>query len=252
MRKFPLLSASFLALTMIAGCPSDDGGDDSTSNADSTAGDENGENDNGENDNGSEGSECFEAPELEICERFIACLDQIAPGQGASQVDKYGPDGSCWCNSTEEEALECLSTCQEEIAKALVNFPTANACHESYCTLDELDPAQPYGLPEGGSCADFDWNGAPYPQIEIANPLGVPGTFCSPACSGIANACPDSSQTSAEGTCFIAQGDTNYCISRCYVDSTVIGGTQCQCGATCQPYGGPDGEGNMRGICTFE
>ena len=69
---------------------------------------------------------------------------------------------------------------------------------------------------------------------------------------GLGNFCPNHDQTTAVGTCYIVLGDTNYCISRCYVDSEVIGGTQCQCGATCQPYGGPDGEGNMRGLCTFE
>jgi hypothetical protein len=44
--------------------------------------------------------------------------------------------------------------------------------------------------------------------------------------------CPESSQTSAQGTCYIQVAGVDHCVSRCRVD--------------------PDGEGNMRGLCTFE
>jgi hypothetical protein len=81
---------------------------------------------------------------------------------------------------------------------------------------------------------------------------GVPGGFCSPPCTGVANSCPEHTQTAAAGTCGLNLGGEDHCFSRCWVDPNVIGGTQCQCGATCQPSGGPDGEGNLRGICTFE
>jgi hypothetical protein len=96
------------------------------------------------------------------------------------------------------------------------------------------------------------WNGAS--QLPVVNPFGLPGSVCAPACSGIAQSCPNHSQTAAPGTCYLAVGGTNYCVSRCYVDSAVIfpGSAQCQCGATCQPHGPSDGEGNLRGICTFE
>ena len=49
-----------------------------------------------------------------------------------------------------------------------------------------------------------------------------------------------------------ADPDVNYCASRCYVDPEFHGGHQCACGATCQPHGSQDGEGQLRGLCTFE
>jgi hypothetical protein len=71
-------------------------------------------------------------------------------------------------------------------------------------------------------------------------------------CMGLSNICPHHTQTTAIGTCHLSVGQDNYCVSRCVVDSNIFGGAQCQCGATCQPEGAPDGEGNLRGICTFE
>jgi hypothetical protein len=145
------------------------------------------------------------------------------------------------------EAEACLFECVEQVTNAIEQNPTEAECHESYCTLDQLDPGEPYGPVVDGACPS--WNGSP--QLALEQPLGLPGSVCAPPCSGLADVCPDHPQTAAEGICYLIVGNTNYCVSLCYVDPTVVGGSQCQCGATCQPTMS-DGEGNLRGICTFE
>lgn len=187
----------------------------------------------------------YEAPDE--CLQFVDCITALVPDQAASVEDQYGADGSCWCG-TEAEAAACYDDCISQLEEALEAYPTVGQCQESYCPLSDLDPTQPYGPVVDGMCPN--WDGAP--QAPLVEPLGLPGTTCSPACEGLANYCPEHTQTSAQGTCYVMFGDDLHCVSRCYVDSTVVGGSQCQCGATCQPQGAPDGEGNMRGICTFE
>ncbi|WP_146156324.1 hypothetical protein [Enhygromyxa salina] len=230
----------------MSACDGDDG-DADTMAGETGSGD--GDGDSGDGDTGS--SECFEQPE--ICEQFVRCIGALVPDSAETVEAQYGAEGSCWCNATEEEAQGCYSTCKSEVEKALLSHPTESQCHESVCALDELDPDQPYGPIVDGACSDYiSQSGDPIPQEPFMSPLGVSGGFCAPECSGLANACPEHTQTSAQGTCYLNGADASYCVSRCYVDSTVIGGTQCQCGATCQPSGSPDGDGNMRGLCTFE
>ena len=245
MRKFPLISITFLGLALSFGLVACDGGDDEGSEAaDDTTGDGDGDETPGDGDGDGDG-ECFEAPPE--CLRFVSCIGAIVPEQQAGVEAEYGAEGSCWCG-TEDEAVECYQTCVAQLDLAIENNPTVSACHENSCALEDLDPTQPYGPITNNSCSD--WNGNP--QMPFQNPFGLEGGFCAPACSGLAMACPEHSQTSADGTCYIIVGEDSYCASRCYVDPTIIGGTQCQCGATCQPHGGADGEGNLRGICTFE
>ncbi len=245
MRKFPLnlptILAQALGLTLSLGlvaCDGDDGSSDTVADSTDSTGD-------GDGDSSGDGGECVDAPEE--CLRFVNCIGEIVPSQRETVESEYGVDGSCWCGSV-DEINNCYATCVDQLNTAIKNNPTVSACHEKSCTLEELDPAEPYGPIIDGSCPD--WNGNP--QVPMEMPFGVPGGFCSPACSGIAQSCPEHNQTAADGTCYLSLGDTSYCVSRCWVDPTVIGGTQCQCGATCQPQGGPDGEGNLRGICTFE
>jgi len=183
----------------------------------------------------------------EACLTFVDCIAALAPSQAEAIAEQYGEGGSCWCG-TPAEAQECLQICVEQLEAAVENNPTEPACHESSCSLDELDLSQPYGPIEGGGCPDA--LGAA--QEPIDNPFGVSGGYCAPACEGLSNQCPEHPQTTAPGTCYISIGETNYCALRCYVDPTILGGNQCPCGARCQPQGAPDGEGNMRGLCTFE
>ncbi|MFO7566689.1 MAG: hypothetical protein R6X02_28860 [Enhygromyxa sp.] len=257
MRKFPSISITFLGLALSFGLVAcnDDGGDDGM--ADGTGdgdgdgdqtGDGDGETGDGDGDETGDGDPgCFEAPD--VCLRFVSCIGDILPEQQDAVSDEYGEGGSCWC-SGEDKAQECYSTCVNQLDAAIEQFPTASACHPKSCGLDELDPEQPYGPVVNGSCPE--WSGLE--QIPLNNPFGIAGSVCSPPCSGIAQSCPDHTQTVAEGTCYLTVGDTNYCVSRCWVNSVDIfpSGTQCQCGATCQPVGGADGEGNLRGVCTFE
>lgn len=245
MRRFPLISITFLALSFgLVAC--DNGKDDSSSeNADDTTGDGDGDSGDGDTGDGDGEAGCFDAPAE--CLRFVECIGAIVPDQQATVEGQFGEDGSCWCG-TEQEAQDCYKTCIDQLDTAIENNPTVSACHESKCSIDELDPEQPYGPITNGSCPD--WNGKP--QQPFDGPLGLPGGYCAPECSGIAMSCPEHTQTSADGTCYLIAGDKSYCVSLCWVDPTVVGGTQCQCGATCQPYGGPDGDGNLRGICTFE
>lgn len=182
-----------------------------------------------------------------VCLQFVECIGALAPDQQAAADAMYGAEGTCWCG-TQEEANQCYNFCIAQIEDALMEFPTESACHEVSCDLSELDPDEPYGPVVNGTCPNWDGE----PQQPFVEPLGLPGSVCAPACSGVAKYCPEHSQTSANGTCYIQSGDVAYCVSRCYVDSTVISGAQCQCGATCQPHGAPDGDGNMRGVCTFE
>lgn len=179
---------------------------------------------------------CFEAPPE--CLRFVECIAALIPSQADVIEQVYGESGACWCG-TEGEAQECFTTCIEQLDTALDSFPTEPACHEQSCSLDELDPEQPYGPVVDGQC--------PEGSEPLINPLGVPGSVCSQLC-GIGG-CLEHSQTSAVATCYVPD---NWCVTRCWVDPRVVGGNQCQCGARCQPHGAPDSEGNMRGICTFE
>ena len=204
----------------------------------------------GETSNGTDTDEPACTPNYDAppdCLLFVECIAALAPDQEAAIEEMYGAEGTCWCG-TDEEAQDCYATCVAELENARSTFPTESACHESSCSLGELDPNQPYGPVMNGACPNYD--GAP--QQPLVEPLGLPGNVCAPACTGAAMYCPEHSQTSASGTCYISSGNVNLCVARCYVDSTVVGGTQCQCGATCQPHGAPDGEGNMRGVCTFE
>jgi len=116
--------------------------------------------------------------------------------------------------------------------------------------IEDLNPDEPFGPITNGSCPQY--NGKD--QLVAQNLFGTPGGFCSPECSGIAETCPDHTQTVAKGTCFFNANNKKHCVAWCYVDSAQLfpSGTQCQCGATCQPYGPTDGEGNARGLCTFE
>jgi hypothetical protein len=255
MRRFPLVSITFLALSVSLGssaCKSPgedegtadaevgDGDGDQTGDGD---GDQTGDGDGDQTGDGDPG--CYPAPE--VCLRFINCIGALVPDQLEMVEDQFGEGGSCWCGG-EEMAQDCYATCVTQLDTAIMNNPTESACHENVCSLDELDAAQPYGPITNGSCPD--WSGQP--QMPMNSPFGIPGGFCSPKCSGLAMSCPEHTQTAADGTCYIIIGEDAYCVSQCWVDPTVVGGTQCQCGATCQPYGGPDGEGNLRGICTFE
>jgi hypothetical protein len=260
MRKFPLISITFLGLALSFGLVAcGDSGDDGmadgtdTNNGDGDQtgdgdGDQTGDGD-GDGDPGDGDGEpfCYEAPEE--CLRFIECIGEIVPSQKEMVASDYGEGGSCWC-SGEPKAQECYSTCIAQLDAAIDNFPTESACHPKSCKLEDLDPSQPYGPVVNGSCPT--WNGNQ--QIPLNSPFGIPGSVCSPPCSGIAQTCHNHNQTVAQGTCYLTVGGTNYCVSRCYVNSVDIfpSGTQCQCGATCQPQGGADAEGNLRGICTFE
>ncbi len=197
---------------------------------------------------GDEGEEiCVDPPQE--CLRLVECVDAIAPEQRLEVEQRYGAEGSCWCG-TVDEINACYTTCLSQLDAAITNYPTESACHPRSCELDELNRDEPYGPVEDGSCPTL----MGLEQIPLEQPLGLPGSVCAPPCAGIAQTCWDHSQTVAAGTCMLTIGDENYCVARCWVNSAQIypSGTQCQCGATCQPHGGADGEGNLRGICTFE
>jgi hypothetical protein len=187
-------------------------------------------------------SGCF--PQSAECAQMIECLDVLVPD---ADLDDFNPEGACWCGS-EAEASACHELCVEQLALAVEQHPTLGACHGRACPLDELDTTVPY---------------RPWPctgQHELEFPSDpadapVPGSYCAPICGTgfAAGDCPDHPQTVAEGTCFWIAGDVELCALRCFVDPFLYAsGSQCQCGATCQPYGGNDGDGNARGICTFE
>jgi hypothetical protein len=253
MRNPPLMTLTFLGLALslsVAACDDKDDAD-TMGDGDSETGD--GDGDTGDGDPGDgdgDTGECYNQPPE--CEVFVRCIGALVPSQLEGVEQMYGAEGSCWCG-TEDAAQGCYATCLSEVAKALESSPTESQCHDSVCGIEDLDPDQPYGPIMGGACTPYiSEQGEPIDQVPFMNPIGVPGGVCAPGCSGLANYCPESTQTSAQGTCYLQSGQELYCVSRCYVDSTLVGGTQCQCGATCQPQGSADGEGNLRGICTFE
>lgn len=196
--------------------------------------------------------ECVEQPPE--CAKFVECISALVPSQQPIVEEQYGVDGSCWCG-TVDEINECFTTCLEQVNTALgtMNGQLEPACHPSSCDLEELDPTQPYGPIVDGACGTYEGpQGDQIEQTPFDAPFGVPGGFCAPTCSGLANFCPGHTQTTAEGTCYIGGDPDNFCALRCYVDPLVVGGTQCPCGARCQPQGGADGGGNLLGLCTFE
>lgn len=178
------------------------------------------------------------------CLRLVSCIGAIAPSQQDALEAMYGENGSCWCG-TEAEAMSCNETCVDELATAIEQFPTVSECQDGSCSLD---PSAPYGPVTDGACPDYRVG----PQLPLVEPFDVAGSVCAPECIGVANTCPQHPQTAAEGTCFVAHEGKNYCVARCWVDPAVVDGNQCQCGATCQPYGPLDPDGHARGICTFE
>jgi hypothetical protein len=192
--------------------------------------------------------QCWDAPKQ--CLQLLECASAIFPDELQALEAEYGEEGSCWCGSTEAEAQDCFASCVDRLDQAIEQNPTEPLCHGQYCPIEELDLTQPYGPVTDGNCPNYGNS----PQLALTNPFGLSGSVCAPKCGGIAKLCPEHTQTTADGTCFLSIGDTDYCVSRCWVDPLQFGasGTQCQCGARCQPYGGPDGEGNLRGICTFE
>ncbi len=200
----------------------------------------------GDGDGDGDGDPACEFPAPEECLRLVECIGAVFPDQQDLIEAEYGEDGSCWCE-TAEQAAACFATCVEQLETANQQFPTVVECHEFSCTLAQLDPNEPYGPPRNGSCPS--WNGSP--QLALQNPLGLNGDVCASPCMGISQSCPDHAQTSAAGTCYLSAGNQDYCVSRCWVDPTLFASPQCQCGATCQPHGGFDGEGNLRGACTF-
>ncbi|PRP98112.1 hypothetical protein [Enhygromyxa salina] len=254
MRKFPLITTMFVGLALSISIAACDGGDDgSEMAADTSSGDgdgDPGDGDPGDGDGDPTGGECF--PQPPICEQFVRCIAAVVPGQAELVEAQYGAEGSCWCG-TSEEAQKCYETCGAEVEKAKLSSPTESQCHDEVCPIEELNPDEPYGPIEGGNCSDYIGpQGNPIAQTPFDGPLGISGGFCSPACSGLADYCPGHKQTSAQGTCYLVGPNDNFCVARCYVNSEFLGGHQCQCGAKCQPQGSPDGEGQMRGLCTFE
>lgn len=254
MRTFPLISSTLLGLVLALGATAcgDSAGDEMATTDETTDGPGDGD-PSGDGDPETTGPVgCFEQPE--ICAQFVSCIGGLVPAQLELVESQYGPEGSCWCGATDDEAQACYETCIEEVDKAISGAgATVPQCHENWCTLDELDPDQPYGPVVGGACSPYKGpQGDDITQFPMMAPAGVMGNYCAPLCSGIANACPEHNQTSAQGTCYLNGPDGPLCASRCYVDPTIIGGTQCQCGAICRPQGNPDGEGNMRGLCTFD
>lgn len=191
---------------------------------------------------------CWDAPEK--CLQWIECAGVLQPDQQSALQAEYGEMGSCWCGTTEAQAQECYKTCVSQLGEAVEQHPTEPLCHGRYCTLDQLDPEQAYGPVVDGACPNYGNS----PQLPLQNPFGLPGSVCAPKCGGIAKLCPEHTQTTAAGTCYIQFEGTDYCLPRCWVNPYHFGatGTQCQCGARCQPFGGTDAEGNLRGICTFE
>ena len=194
------------------------------------------------------GSGCTATTEVpDECLRWVGCVAALTPAEAAAAEAEYGAEGSCWCG-TEAEASACYQDCLAGLSAANDSDPTESACHASSCSLAELDPSEPYGPVVDGACPD--WNDEP--QVPVVDPFGLSGSYCAPACSGLANFCPDHAQSTAGGTCYLVVGETELCVSRCYVDPNHLGGNQCPCGATCKPYGSPDGEGHARGLCLFD
>lgn len=243
MRKFSLLSATLLtfalALTFSLTACTDDAGSD-----DNSAGDGDGDGDGGDGDGDGDG-DCFAVPEE--CSQFVECAAEVIPAQAETVANKYGEAGSCWCGTSDEEAQECLDECRTQLDNAIMADSTIRECHGRWCPLEELNDSQAYGPASDGQCPDFDGDA----QVLISA-AALEGSFCSPPCQGIAGTCPQHDQTSAQGSCSLTLGGVDQCALRCYVDPFLIGGTQCHCGAKCRPFGGPDGEGNLRGLCTFD
>ena len=101
MRRFPLISITFLALSLgLVAC--DNGNDEGTEMAGDTTGDGDGDTGDGDGDTGDgDTGACFDAPEM--CLRFVECIGEIVPEQQSVVEEQYGADGSCWCG-TEDEA----------------------------------------------------------------------------------------------------------------------------------------------------
>jgi hypothetical protein len=247
MRKFSLISCTLFGLALsfgVVACDGDDGNGDGMAEASDTNNPGDGDGDptttgdgdgDGDPTTSGDGDGCFEAPEE--CLRLVECLGEILPAAQPDADAQLGADGSCWCGS-EEQALSCYNTCKSQIETAVAQNPTVGVCHGRYCPLEELDPAEPYGPVVNGSC----------PAGQTPTQLnGIPGSYCAPKCGGLSGLCPEHNQTIAEGQC-ITQDER--CGLVCFVDPYIyMSGTQCPCGATCQPV---PGLGAGRGLCTFQ
>jgi hypothetical protein len=239
------LASAVCALALSSLACAAPGGDVVTSTTSSESGDGDGDGDGDASGDGDGEPVCGPVPEE--CQRFLACLEAILPSSVERAEAMFGVGGSCWCDTTPVAVDDCVETCLDQLDTAVAQYPTEPACHESSCTLGQLDPAQPYGPVVDGQCPDY----AGVAQLPLENPAELEGTTCAPPCNGLLGWCPDHTQSSAQGTCYLTVDGADYCVNRCYVDPTHVGGTQCQCGAICQPDGSVDSEGIMRGVCLF-
>ena len=192
-----------------------------------------------------DGDGCRDVPEE--CKRFVECAAVVMPSQAEFIADTYAEQGSCWCGTTFDEAQVCAEACRTQLAAAIEEEPTVRECHGRWCPIDELDEALGYGPSDNGVCPDYE--GVPQVLMDLSD---FPGSYCAPPCVGSSATCPDHAQTSAQGICVLFGGPQDLCGLRCFIDPFVVEGSQCQCGAICRPSGPPDGEGNLRGICTFD
>ena len=61
-----------------------------------------------------------------ICKKYLDCLNGISPGSATASEVAYGPNGTCWQNTT--VAAACDVACQEAVNTLRTQHTTVAAC----------------------------------------------------------------------------------------------------------------------------
>lgn len=128
------LRASLVALACLVGCADDKDPQatspgSSTATADDSTGSATGNDPTGgmtsETSTGDDPTEGL--PSMEVCERYLDCLAEVAPGGLPDAQQGYGPDGTCWKGDL-KTAEQCLNACQAGLDQWHEAFPDEPEC----------------------------------------------------------------------------------------------------------------------------
>lgn len=85
---------------------------------------------------GETGGETGGASEVpEVCQLFVACMQEFDATEGAKAAEVYGEGGTCW-DRDEVGRAECLATCDAQLRTYSAAFPELMACDASKIVTD--------------------------------------------------------------------------------------------------------------------
>lgn len=71
----------------------------------------------------------------EVCELFVACMQEFDAAEGAKAEAEYGVGGACWTRDEVAQA-DCLRVCDVQLRTYAAAFPDLMSCDESKIVTD--------------------------------------------------------------------------------------------------------------------